>query len=104
MIYRYAEKNKYGGYTWQIKIDSLFHVYLKGTKHGHFIVEFKEWKWVSYKILISYISDENIEDTIIKAFDKIYLYFQNNRNYIWTDQQKNNLLNRVLELLSIIEK
>lgn len=34
MISKYTDKNKYGGYTWHITLDSLFHIFIHGTDNN----------------------------------------------------------------------
>lgn len=97
MLSKYTEKNKFGGYTWQIKLDNLFHIYILGTDNSSFVVEFKEWKWMSYKTHFTYISNNNLEMTIHEIFEKTLTFFENHKDFIWTEQQKNQKLNIVLE-------
>jgi len=104
MLSRYTAKNNYGGYTDHIQLDSLFHIFIHGTSNDSFVVEFKEWKWVSYKIRFSFVSNSDLESTTIEAFDRVYDYFQNHKDYIWSMQQKENQLKLVLELLNRREK
>ena len=99
MLNRYIAKDKYGGYTWQIKLDSLFHIYINGTNKESFVVEFKEFKWISYKTHFSFVSNENLELTIIESFERVFAFFQKHKNCLWTLQQKEDELNTVLELL-----
>ncbi len=99
MLSKYTEINKFGGYTWQIKIDNLFHIYILGTDNSSFVVEFKEWKWISYKTHFTYISNNNLEMTISEVFEKAFSFFKNHKDFIWTEQQKNQKLNIVLNQL-----
>lgn len=96
MLSRYSEKNTFGGYTWHIKIDSLFHIFIEETNDNLFIIEFKEWKWISFKKHFSLVSHTGIESTIITAFDKVFDFFKNNSKYNWEESQKINSLNKVL--------
>lgn len=96
MISKYTQKNKYGGYTYHIKLDSLFHVFIHGADNGSYIVEFKEWRFVSYKTRFSFVSNEELESAVTEAFDRMYQYFQNHKDYKWSIQQRDNVLNRVL--------
>ncbi len=100
MLSRHVDKNKYGGHTWHIKLDSLFHIFVHGTDNSSYVVDFKEFKWVSYKTLFSFVSNENLETTIIKSFDRVFDYYNNNE-YLWTEMQKNSKLNQVIELLRL---
>lgn len=100
MLSKYTQKNSFGAYTWHIKLDSLFHIFIHETDNESYIVEFKEWKWINYKKKFSFISNENLEKSIITAFDKVFEYFNNEPNYQWTNEQKEGKLNKVLYLLN----
>lgn len=97
MVSKYTEKNKFGNYTWKIKIDNLFHILIFGTENSSFLVEFKEWKWISSKTHFTYITHNNLEMTIKEVFEKVITFFENQNEYIWTENQKNQKLNLVLE-------
>ena len=99
MLSKYTQKNKFGGYTWQIKLNSLFHLYINGTDNDSFVVEFKEYRWISFKTHFSFVSNESLEATISEAFDRVFNFFQGHKNYMWTSQQRDNKLAQVLELL-----
>lgn len=104
MLSRYVDKNKYGGHTWHIKLDSLFHIFINETDSKSFVVDFKEWKWVSYKTHFSFVSNHDLEETIAESFNRVFDFFQNQPNYLWTEEQKQNKLTEVLELLKRGEK
>lgn len=101
MLSRYSDKNKFGGYTWQIKLDSLFHIFVEDSMNKTFVVTFKEWKWMSYKTHFSFVSNLNLIETIKDAFEKIFDFFQSDSKYEWNHNQKNNKLNEVIELIKI---
>ncbi|QQR97635.1 MAG: hypothetical protein IPK18_12435 [Sphingobacteriales bacterium] len=104
MLSKYVGKNKFGGYTYQIKLDSLFHIYINETENNLFLVEFKEFKWISFKTHFTFISKSNIEETIIDTFEKVYEFYDNHPKYEWSEQACRNKLNHVLDLLDRIEK
>lgn len=99
MLSKLTEKNKFDGNTWKIELDSLFHIYINETNTNSFLVEFKEWKFFYYKTHFTFISNDTIKLTIILTFDKVYDYFNSHPKYTWTQQQKENKLNRVLQML-----
>lgn len=99
MLSRYTEKNKYGGHTWHIKLDSLFHVFIHETEDRSYVIDFKEWKWLSYKTHFSFVSNKGMEETIVDTFEKTFVFFDNSSDYLWTESQKNKKLNEVLDLL-----
>lgn len=101
MVFKYIEKNKFGYDTWKIKIDNLFHILIFGTDNSSFLVEFKEWKWISSKIHFTYITQKNLEMTICEVFEKVLTFFENQNEYIWTENQKNQKLALVLEEFQI---
>jgi hypothetical protein len=97
MLSKYTEKNKFGGYTWQIKIDNLFHIYILGTDNSSFVVEFKEWKWISYKTHFTFVSDKDLKSTIKDVFEKVFDFFQKHNDYLWSQLQKTQKLEIVLK-------
>lgn len=97
MVSKYTEKNKFDNYTWKIKLDNLFHIYILGTDNSSFLVEFKEWKWISYKTHFTYVTNNNLEITIKEIFEKAFIFFENQKKYIWTEDQKNQKLKIVLQ-------
>lgn len=97
MVSKYTEKNKFDNYTWKIKLDNLFHIYIFGTDNSSFLVEFKEWKWISYKTHFTYVTNNNLEITIKEIFEKAFIFFENQKKYIWTEDQKNQKLKIVLQ-------
>ena len=94
------EINKYGGHTWDIKLDSLFHLFVHGTSEKTFIVEFKEWKWVNNKIHFTFVSNSDMKSTIEMSFQKIFTFFKQHPDYTWTEKQMSSKLNQALDLLS----
>lgn len=97
MVSKYTEKNKFDNYTWKIKLDNLFHIYILGIDNSSFLVEFKEWKWISYKTHFTYVTNNNLEITIKEIFEKAFIFFENQKKYIWTEDQKKQKLKIVLE-------
>ena len=87
-IERSADKNSYGGHTDRIQIHSLYHIFIHGTTEKRYVVEFKEWRWISYKIRFSFVSEKDIEETVKDAFDKVLDYFQDNSDFDWPIQNK----------------
>ena len=99
MIYKFTEKNKFGGDTWQIKVDALFHIYINSTNNNSYFVEIKEWKWVSYKTRNSYISVSDLETTIRQSFQRLQDYLNGTGRFQWSDRQRNSKLETVLSTL-----
>jgi|GEM_PF-4603412 len=104
MISKYSELNKFGGETWQIKIDSLFHIFINDTNDNSFLVELKEWRFFNYKVRESFISREDFEKTVSKAFDKMQEYLNRTGKYYWTDQQKQGKLNIIADFVKDYNK
>jgi hypothetical protein len=90
MISIYSDLNKFGGETWEIKMYSLFHIFIYDTTDKSFLVELKEWRFFNYKIRAAYISKEDFEKTVINAFDKMQEYLNGTGKYYCTDSEKNN--------------
>jgi hypothetical protein len=96
MISKYVEKNSYGGQTIQVALNSLFVLLINETNTNSYNVEFKEKKLFGSKVRFSFLSNSNLEQTTINAFDKIKEYFDGKSDYQWTLEQKNHQLNEVL--------
>ena len=99
MLSKYTDINKFGGYTWCVKLDSLHQILIHETDSDTYVVEFKEWKWISYKTHFSFVSKQDLKQTIIEAIDRTYDFFLQNPKYEWSQQQKENKLNEALQLL-----
>ncbi len=98
-VYRHIEKNKFGYNTWQIKLSSLFHIFINETDKGAFIVDFKEWKWISYKTHFSFHSAQNLEQTVMASFERVYTFFLNKKDMIWPEEYKNSQMKEALEII-----
>jgi hypothetical protein len=80
-ITRFTKKNKYGGYTWEIKLNEEFIIELNSSDINSFVVNFKEVKWIFPKTHFSIVVNENIEDTIKIACDKMMRHMQKLSRY-----------------------
>lgn len=104
MIYKSTKKNKFGGDTWHVKLDSLFHIFISSTNKNSFLVEIKEFRWISYKTRKSYISDKDLEPTVMESFDEIQNYLNGTGKYHWSDIQKENKLSEVIPIIRDYQK
>lgn len=100
MITKSVNKNKFGGHTWRFKMDSLHHVFLNETDNGSFVVEFKEWKFLSYKTHFTFVSTNGLKITISDTLDRIFEYLNQKGKYNFTLNQKNR---KIIELLDFID-
>ncbi len=103
MIYKLTEKNKFGGHTYQIKLDSIFHIFINETNANSYSVDFKEWKWFNYKLHFSFISNGDLKETVRQTFEKTYDFFSRNSDYAWTREQMTNKLNQTLEIVDMLK-
>ena len=99
MLIRYTQKNKYGGFTWHVKIPPFFNIYIYGSTSGTYVVDFKEFKWIRYKTHFSFVSNDSLEETISASFDKVLDFFKDNKDFAWSHQQKENTLRKTFETL-----
>lgn len=88
MLIKYTERNKYGGYTWEISLGSPFKIQIHGTDNTSFIVELKEWKWLNYKTHFAFVSNDSLEKTIRSSFDRVFEFFKNYKDLSWTYEEK----------------
>ncbi len=100
MITKSTQKNKYGGYTWEFKLDSLHHIFINETDNGSFVVDFKEWKLFTYKTHFSFVSNNNFKTTISDTLNRIHEYLLSNTKYNFSNQQKEQKLIELLEYIS----
>ncbi len=100
MIFKTVDKNKFGGYTWNFKLDSLHHVFLHKSDNGSFVVEFKEWKFISYKTHFSFVTQQNIKGAIKESLDRIYEYLKLQNKYDFSINRKEQ---KLLELWDFID-
>lgn len=96
MISKLEKINKFGRATWHIKIDSLFHIFIIDTNVNSYLVELKEFRWIKFKTRVSYMSELDLEKTVMVAFDKMQQYLNETGNYQWSNYQKKNKLEEVL--------
>mgnify|MGYP003586234957 CR=1 FL=1 len=94
----HSEKNKYGGNTFEIRIEPFFVLLLNGTSENNVIVEFKEFRFFRFKTKWTFVSSQNIENTIYPAFDKVLEYFETTKEYIWSEDKKNNMAEKALKM------
>lgn len=99
MLSRTVQNNKFGGKTWDFKLDSLHHVFLYESDNGSYVVEFKEWKIISYKTHFSFVTTKNFKGAIKESLDRIYDYLKDNNNYEFSIQERDN---KFIELLEFI--
>lgn len=99
MLSKFKAKNNFGRYTWQIKLHSLFEILIHETEANSYVVEFNEFKWIKHKTHFSFISNKSLEMTIYEAFERVYIFFQNNRDFTMTLQQKDEKQEHVIRLL-----
>lgn len=103
MVSRHSTKNKFNDYTWEIEIDNLHRLFILGSDSGSFVIEFKEWKFLHFKTHFSFVSNENIYNTVSISFDKIYEFFLQGEKILWSNQSKENKkAQAILEIKSII--
>ncbi len=100
MLTKTVQKNKFGGHTWEFKLDSLHHVFMNETDNGSFVVEFKEWKLFNYKTHFSFVSQSDLKGTVAETLNKVHEYLLNNRKYSFSIDQKNR---KLFEMLNFIE-
>jgi hypothetical protein len=101
MIDRYTKKNKYGGTHWMIKYDPLFHIHINGTSDGNFVIDFKEWKIIHYKTHFSFVSNRNLEQTIIDSLNRVKSFLM---NYEKIDYNQSYHLPRQQEIMEFFNK
>jgi len=96
MISKFVANNSYGGQTIEVALNSLFVLHISETNTNSYNVDFKEKKIFSTKTRFSFLSNKDLEQTTIDAFDKIKVYFDGKSDYQWTTAQKNHQMNEAL--------
>lgn len=100
MVSKICEKNKFGGHTFVIEIDKLWKIHILETNNKTYLVEFEEIKLFKNKVHFSFLTNSNIENATIEAFDRTFDFFLANSEYIWTLDQKVKKQELVLNILS----
>lgn len=96
------QKNRFGYLTWETDLgDNIFKILIHETNELKYLVEFQEYKWLTYKTQLTFVSDLEMDETIVLTFNKIHEYFQNSSAFEWTLQQKNNLIFQNIRLYRI---
>jgi hypothetical protein len=96
MLTKTVQKNKHGGHTWNFKLDSLHHVFLPETDNGSFVVEFKEWKFISYKTHFSFVSQNRLKLAISETLDRFFEFLKTKEKYNFTVHSKQRKLDELL--------
>lgn len=78
MLYKYTKINKYGAFTWEVKLSSLFKALIHESNNDSYIVEFYEWKLLRKKLQFTFLSDRSFEGTVAELFDRLGKFFQSN--------------------------
>ena len=91
---RYSDKNKYGGYTWMIKFEGIFHIFIHSTQENTFVVDLKEWGWISYKKThFSFVSNRGLIKTVENAYEKTISHLNENTKYEIDENIANYIMN-----------
>lgn len=92
MISHTIQKNKYGGRTWSIKLDSLHHVFLHETDNHSFVVEFKEWKLFNYKTHFTFVSQEDLKGAIRETLERVFEFLKSKPKYSFSSDSKDKFM------------
>lgn len=76
-------RNRFGGYTWRIKLNSEYHILIHETNESTLIVECKEAFYIKYKTVLSFVSNEPMLQTIEMAFDKFNIFLVETKKIYW---------------------
>lgn len=87
MLFLHKQRNSFGGFILEIEIDTLFKIFINQANEN-FVVDFKEHQWIGKKTHFSFVSNKSLEETILEAFEKVYIFFQLHPNYNWSEWQK----------------
>ena len=101
MISKNINKNNFGGHTWEFKLDSLHHVFLNETDNGSFVIEFKEWKFISYKTHFSFVTQRNIKGAVEESLDRIYEFLLSKKDYNFTHFQREKKLFEIWNFIDL---
>lgn len=94
---RYTDKNKYGGYTWMIKFESVFHIFINSNPDNSFVVDLKEWGFIRYKkTLFSFVSNQGLINTVEEAYEKTITHINQNTKYRIDENIAYNNMNEIV--------
>ncbi|MGL5235551.1 MAG: hypothetical protein ACRC8Z_12555 [Empedobacter falsenii] len=97
MLFLHKRPNSFGGFI--LEIDTLFKIFINQANEN-FVVDFKEHQWIGKKTHFSFISNKSLEETILEAFDKAFIFFQLHPNYNWSEWQKELKVNQAFRELN----
>lgn len=99
MITKYTDKNQFGYYTYEIRIDCFFLKIHEAGIDKH-LIELKEFKWVYMKTQLTFMSYKNLEVTIKDSLDRVFDYFYSRNDIVWTLDKKEKMKDEVLFMLN----
>lgn len=99
MITKTYNKNKFGGYTYEIKIDEIWRIDIHETNSPTYIIEIKEFGFFKDKIHFSFVTNNEFEKTIIESLDKAYDFFLSQKNWKWTLEQRDRKEKEIFSIL-----
>ena len=76
MITKITNKNQFNLESWDVKMNSLLHIFIHKTNSDSFLFEFKEWRFLNYKTHFSYTSNEFIECAINDFYDELHKFLE----------------------------
>jgi hypothetical protein len=85
MIAKSYDKNKYGGITWRIKLNSEYHILIHETNESTYVVEFKEAYYIMYRTNFTYLSNKSMSETIEETFNKVNVYLVEEKKIYWNE-------------------
>lgn len=100
MLKKFVDKNKFGGYTYEIEMTPLCEVSIQGDDKGAYVVDFKEFGFFGNTTRFSFISNQPLKETVVNCFEKTSEYFRNKPHYHWKESEMPLKIHSVLNSLA----
>jgi hypothetical protein len=89
MVRQYARRNKFGGLIWEIEFINVFPIRIQETNDNSYIVDFLERDFYFFnRTIFSFVSNKSLEEVVIEATDKAYIYLLGRKGINWSLYQK----------------
>lgn len=105
MVSKFTQRNKFGKVTWEIEFVNIFPIRIQETNDNSYIVDFFERNFYIFnKTIFSFVSSKSLEDVVIEAVDRVYLYILKRKGINWTLQQKEKFLKETLADIQFLNR
>lgn len=105
MLNLLGNKNRFGSYTFEIEIHTLYKIEVHDTGKNSFLIEFYERGWFFRKVRFSFLSENyDLHYNMMQALVKVQYFFNNeNKDFEMTQKHLENIINKLNKELATCE-